>query len=58
MGIFCVDYPEVMFDTGTDEDLTQALSKIKEKDLVYHAVLLAGKTKDLAFLTRDLKLYK
>ena len=58
MGIFCVDYPQEMFDTGTDEDLTKALSKMKAKDIVYHAVLLAGKTDKLASLTRGLQLYE
>ncbi|HLD24802.1 MAG TPA: lysine--tRNA ligase [Patescibacteria group bacterium] len=58
MGLFCVDYPQEMFDTGTDEDLVKAMSKVKEKDMIYHAVVLAGKTHDIDVLTKGLQLYK
>lgn len=57
-GIFCVDYPQEMFDTGNDGDLVKQLSKAKNKTLLYHAVLLAGKTDELNDLTSGLSLYK
>ena len=53
-----MDYPQEMFDTGTDEDLTKALSKSKSNTMTYHAVLLAGKTDEVALLTHGLPLYK
>ena len=53
-----VDYTQEMFDTATDEELIEAISKIKEPGIMYHAIVLVGKTVDIKTLTGHLKLYK
>ncbi len=57
-GIFFVDYPQEMFDTGLDDELVLALEKAKEPELKYHAIVLVGDTKILKSLTGHLKLYR
>ena len=57
-GIFTVDYPQEMFETGVDDHLVAALSKAKESDIVYHAAVLVGTSDELKPLTGHLKLYK
>ncbi len=57
-GIFVVDYPQEMFDTGPDEELVAALSKAKEPAIKYHAAVLVGSSEALKPLTGQLKLYK
>jgi len=56
--IFVVDYPQEMFDTGPDEELVIALSKAKEPDIKYHAVVLVGDASKIKSLTGHLKLYR
>ncbi len=57
-GIFVVDYPQAMFDTGPDEELVEALSKVHETEIKYHAALLLGDIDVVKTLTAHLKLYK
>ncbi len=57
-GLFVVDYPQEMFDTGTDDDLEVAISKAKEPEIIYHGVILVGSTKEISKLTGDLKLWR
>ena len=56
--LFTVDYPQEMFDTNTDQDLIKALSKVKSDNLVYQAVLIAGKTDEVGKFTKGLHLFK
>ena len=56
--ILVVDYPQEMFDTGPDEELVATLSKAKEPEINYHAVVLVGSSETLKPLTEHLKLYK
>lgn len=56
--LLIADYPQEMFDTGPDEELVEALSKAKEPNIQYHALLLAGNAIDIKNLTGHLKLYK
>ena len=55
-GVFVVDYPQEMFDTATDEELVEAVSKAKE--LQYHGAVLVGDASDIKSLTGHLKLYR
>ena len=57
-GIQIVDYPQEMFDTGSDEDLVKAISRKNELDLEYHAVVLVGDADTIEPLTEHLPLYK
>ena len=50
-----VDYPQEMFDTGHDDELSKAISKAKK--MTYHAVVLVGPSKSIDKLTKDLQLY-
>lgn len=54
-GVTVADYPQEMFDTGTNDDLSKAMSKAK--DLTYHAVVLTGPSKEVDKLSKGLKLY-
>ena len=56
-GVAMVDYPQEMFDTGTDEDLNKAISKTTADKIVYQAVVLVGPSKEVDDLTKGLKLY-
>ncbi len=55
--IFSVEFPMEMLETGNDEALVKAVSKLKKNFAVYQAVLLAGKTYELADFTVGLPLY-
>ncbi|MBN1168880.1 lysine--tRNA ligase [Candidatus Woesebacteria bacterium] len=55
--LLVVDYSNVMFDTGKDEELVKKLSKTKKTDIKYHAVLLAGETSLIDSITKGLNLY-
>jgi lysyl-tRNA synthetase class 2 len=57
-GIFVVDFPQEMFETGLDYELVKVLSKTKEAKITYHAIVLRGNSKDINDLTSDLKLLK
>ncbi|NIO44501.1 MAG: DUF2000 family protein [Candidatus Aenigmarchaeota archaeon] len=57
-GLFVVDYPQEMFDTGPDDELVVALSKAKEPDIIYHGIIIVGPTKEISKLTGDLKLWR
>lgn len=57
LGVNIVDYPEAMFKTGDDNELSKVVSKQSEQQLSYKAVLLVGETKDIDELTTGLALY-
>lgn len=56
--VLVVDYPQEMFDTGHDDELTKTISKVGKNKFIYHAVLLVGETNILKELTQGLELYK
>ena len=57
-GVDYIDYPEAMFKTGDDNELGKVLSKQSDQKIIYRAVLLVGKSKEIDSLTIDLPLYK
>lgn len=56
--VLVVDYPQEMFDTGHDDELSKSLIKATENKLTYHAVLLVGESNILKNLAQGLELYK
>lgn len=56
--LLIIDFPEQAYTEYTDEELVEALSKIREENLKYYGVALFGKVKEIDKLTKDLKLWK
>ena len=57
-GIHYVDYPDTMFKTSNDNELSEVLDKQGGVKITYRAVLLADKSSLINNLTGRLPLYK
>lgn len=56
--IIVSDYTNLMFETGSDWELVKQTAKTKKEKLIYHAVVLMGKSEDIDKITEGLDLYK
>ncbi len=56
--ILLVDYPEQMLETGHDDELAEAISRIKEEELNYLGAMLYGEGAIINELTGNFSLWR
>lgn len=56
--ILVVDYPSVMYDTGHDNELANALSKLTSEDIQYYGYLMFGNTDSVNSISGKFSLWR
>lgn len=57
-GILVVDYPSIMYETGHDDELVAALSKLTADEIEYYGYIMYGKSEDVDSISGKFSLWK
>lgn len=56
--LLTIDYPSVMYDTGHDDELAEALETLKNEEIEYYGFLVYGNKEDVDSITSKFSLWK